>query len=270
MAIVLLAAVHNGELPTAPARKVIDELVAAEVVTRVVEITHQPPVSDAVDRGALVAWRAEQRNLEQRWRDYLGTSKPWSALVGTAGRHVFGARLTVQPGFARKAWRARQIESFVTAKHIEAWRRLLAGDEDLVIVLESDATITSDSLPAVSGIVALAGDEPFYANLAGGLDRADIGIDHLVIGRSEHAVELRKPVTNTSCAYVVNWGLAERLVGFVDAYPKAAGLGVDWLFNAFFLDAADSGAGITCVHADPPALGHGSLTGVTTSWHPDR
>ena len=46
--------------------------------------------------------------------------------------------------------------------------------------------------------------------------------------------------------------------------------GIDRLLNAVFLEVLAEGTSLICLHADPPALIHGSLAGVTRSWHPDR
>ena len=266
----LLAAVHHGELATAPAREVIDALTGAGLVDAVVEVTEQPPLDPAIDRQALLRWRGRQRVLERQWRAYLGTDRPWSSALGHGGQALFRVRLETVPSFAEKAWRARQVESFVTAKHIAAWRRLADGPQDLLLVLESDAALTPDSVADIRAVGTAARGSALYVNLAGGLDGASIGIGHLHRERIGDVVRLAKPVTNTSCAYLVDRGLVTGMLDFLDRNPGAARLGIDWLVNAYFLDAEQRDASITCLHADPPVLLHGSLTGVTRSWHPDR
>ncbi len=117
---------------------------------------------------------------------------------------------------------------------------------------------------------AMQDDQPTYVNLAGGLNVKDLKIKHLMHSAIPGFVLFSSPVTNTSCAYAMNREAVRRILSFLADSPRNAELGIDWLFNAFFLQAVAEGASVTCLHADPPALIHGSLAGVTRSWHPDR
>lgn len=269
---VLLAAVHNGELATAPARAVIDALSADGLVTRTVEVVAQPPLTDDPDRSVLVDWRGRQRELEHEWRAYLGTAGVLRDIAATAGEVQFQVRVHADTSFAKKAWLARQVETFVTAKHIAAWRIFVESGADELLVVESDATMQADSAPAIRTLLdsSPGADGLRYVNLAGGLAQDDIAIAHLVASHVPGAIVFAKPVTNTSCAYLVNRPFVDAMLAFVDRTPTATSLGIDWLFNAFFLDSDRRGRAIACIHADPPALLHGSIAGVTTSWHPDR
>lgn len=271
MRTVLLAAIHNGELERAPARVVIDGLCGEEIVQRVIEVVEQSPLSAVPDLSELVQWRCEQRRLERHWRAYLGTATVTADAASLAGEALYRGKVMASGEFAAKQWLARQVETFVTAKHIAAWRTFAQSSEDELLVLESDATLLPNSFTAVKEFVdGAVGGEPRYVNLAGGLGHDDIAIEHLVRDRTRTSVAFEKPVTNTSCAYMLNRPLVEALLAFLGTDTRAARLGIDWLFNAYFLDAARQGLPIACIHADPPALGHGSLTGVTRSWHPDR
>jgi hypothetical protein len=159
----------------------------------------------------------------------------------------------------------------VTAKHVYAWQEFVASPSSALVLLEADATLTPESISRVTkALTEAATDLPTYVNLAGGLDRSAIAIENLAAGDLNGMMVFGQPVTNTSCAYVVNRSLAVELLSFVTAAPEVANLGIDWLFNAFFIDETYKGESIRCFHSEPPALLHGSLTGVTRSWHPDR
>lgn len=268
---VMLAAVHNGELRNSPAWTVARELESEGTVQEVIEVFAQPKVTDISDVEALVRWRREQRQLEARWRKYLGQASLVRNGLARAGEQIFALRLLIDRGFRAKQWRARQIEEFVTAKHIESWLRFLESRHDFLIVVESDAIVPDIGLDGVrNALVELPTRPGAYLNLAGGLDHSNLGIEKLIVERLPGFVSFEPPVTNTSCAYALNRELAAGLCAFLEAEPEARALGIDWLLNAFFLSQAAAQPSIVCFHCEPPALLHGSIEGLTQSWHPDR
>lgn len=274
MSRVVLAAIHNGELTQAPAAVVMGELALANPTWICTEISEQPQMKIPPNRQELRAWARMQWRLEQQWRNYL-TGKSQRPLLSRAGELWWTLRIALNPRFARRAWRSRQIESFVTAKHIQAWRSFLANPGvDELLVLESDAVWRKDSQPRIGHIVEFLGEstEPMYVNVAGGLPLRSIGIEHVVTPESQAGgiQRMTRAVTNTSCAYLINRALAESLIEHIANFPEHGQLGIDWLFNAMFMDAAEHERQISCWHARPPALDHGSLTGITKSWHPER
>ena len=268
---VMLAAVHYGELPTSPAQEVVDELSNAGLVQEFIEVTDQPELAERPDISELISWRQSQRQLEHRWREYVQTSNPFKDMASAINERLFRFRLHLSSEFRRKQWRNRQVERFVAAKHIRAWQQVSQSQCSALVVVESDATLSVDSVSRMASVLAtLTSEEPTYVNLAGGLNREDILIDHLVAHCENGLALFSRPVTNTSCAYAVNRTLVNALLGFLARSPNSRTLGIDWVFNAFFLDEASATHPIQCLHAEPPALQHGSLTGVTQSWHPDR
>ena len=268
---VILAAVHNGEFPNAPASTVARELEAEGTVQEVIEVSDQPESTDMPDVQALIRWRREQRQLEGRWRDYLGKSSVLRNGLAYFAEGLFALRLSIGRSFVVRQWRSRQIEEFVTAKHIESWRQFLTSRHDLLIVVESDAVVPDNGLNGVrDALVELPTRPGAYLNLAGGLDHSNLGIEKLIVERFPGFVSFEPPVTNTSCAYALNRELATGLCAFLEAEPESRALGIDWLFNAFFLRRAATQPSIVCLHSEPPALLHGSIEGLTQSWHPDR
>ena len=267
----MLAAVHYGELPQSPAQHVVQELVTSEVVHEFIEVTHQPELVTTPNIPELLVWRHDQRLLEHQWRDYLDTANALQDFAANVNEQFYRLRLRLDRNFRGSQWRARQIEEFVTAKHIRAWRQFIDSSCSVLGVIESDATLTPGSLRGVTDAVAEASvGEPTYVNLAGGLNRRDISIEHLAASQVTGMTEFTRPVTNTSCAYAVNRAAVLELLSFLSTNPKAATLGIDWLINSFFMNQTSAGRNIHCLHSQPPALLHGSLTGITQSWHPDR
>ena len=268
---VMLAAVHYGELPQSPAQHVVQELAASEVVHEFIEVTHQPDLVTTPNVPELLAWRHDQKLLEYQWRDYLDKPSALRDLAANVNEHLYRIRLRVDPNFRYSQWRIRQIEKYVTAKHIQAWRQFVDSSCSVLVVIESDATLTPDSVKGVTDALAeLSAAESTYVNLAGGLWREDISIEHLAASQVDGMTEFTRPVTNTSCAYAVNRAVVLELLSFLSTDPESGSFGIDWLINSFLMNQTSAGNNIRCFHSQPPALLHGSLTGITQSWHPDR
>ena len=101
-------------------------------------------------------------------------------------------------------------------------------------------------------------------------------IDKLITQREnfggQEVLTFYKPVTNTSCAYIINRPLVDLLL---DAASEPSNeqwrqLAIDWFINSLFIHISGQGEDIRCTHFDPPLLIHGSISGTFKSWHPDR
>lgn len=268
---VMLAAVHYGELSESPASDVVHRLVKHELVQEAIEVVDQPPLVDTANVSELIAWRHDQRILESRWRRYLTSRSSWRDLAATVNERLYRLQLHLSGGFRSLQWRTRQIEKLVTAKHIRAWEEFVQSPHTTLVVIESDATLAPDSLGGVANALERATrDEPTYVNLAGGFTQNELLIEGLAAEGRDGMTIFSLPVTNTSCAYAINRSLVLNILSFLDESPGSRVLGIDWLFNAFFINETSRGNRILCLHSQPPALQHGSITGVTQSWHPDR
>ena len=268
---VLLAAIHNGELQNAPAQRVVDQLASEEFTQEFIEIREQPALVERVDQAELWNWRRGQRRLESRWRNYIDRRRTDREVAASLNLVAYRFRLRVSKKFREKQWRQRQIEKFVTAKHIHSWRQFLDSKANTLIVLESDAAETPDLVTHLDAALSQMAEKiPVYVNLAGGISQSDLGIEKFIDTRMNGMTVFSRPVTNTSCAYAINRRMAELMIHFLEDHPETGELGIDWLFNAFFLEETSKGESVNCLHADPPILIHGSLHGITSSWHPDR
>lgn len=262
-----VTAIHNGELDEAPARFVIEAL--KDRTTSRSEVYQQSPFPQTPNVAELVRWRTRQASLEEEWAHYLG--RPRARMWILAGRTWFIVTIRGSRSAVQKAWHIRQVEKVVTAKHVRSWREFLASAEDELLVLETDSVLTDHTDAVIEAIAAHPTHLPRYVNLAGGLDLRDLGVDHLAIGPAEghhHLTHFSRAVTNTSCAYVMNRAMAQLALDYVGARPQDEELGIDWLWNAIFL--ANQATDIQCMHAQPPAIIHGSTQGLTKSWHPGR
>ena len=275
MSALFIAAIHNGEFATSPSAVVASRIEELFPGSQLQEISQQHAFEDSPNMDRLRKWASRQWTLERQWRRYLGLSSSVRNVLATAGEFLWRLRVASQEDFRNRAWRIRQVEVAVSRKHQEAWACFQASDHLFALIVESDATWTPDSNPGISAIAErLPIDSPVYVNLAGGLGALELSIAHLRNFSSEAHVPgftcYRSPVTNTSCAYIINRSMAGLLLEQCRASPEVAALGIDWIVNATFLTAHEKGVEIQCWHAEPPVLLHGSTSGVTKSWHPDR
>lgn len=278
MSSVLVAVIHHGEFASAPVAEVVDHLSSSRPAWEVSEIVEQAPLTREPNTSELIAWAQAQWDLEREWRIHRGVQSWWRQAAAELGLQLWLVRIKTSARFREHAWHVREVETRVTAKHIAAWRALLESTARAALVLESDAAwITQRSPELPNAMERLPEVTPAYLNLAGGLSEFQVRISKIDASRDRDGeysditfVDFAVPVTNTSCAYAVNRALAEMLLTFVQEHPEAESLGVDWLVNAAFAHQTEQNISLSCVHVDPPLLLHGSLAGITQSWHPDR
>jgi hypothetical protein len=272
---IFLAIVHNGELPDSPAqeslRVVLSVAQAMQFKIATHEYVEQGELSDKVDRRALLNLDRRQRDVERRWRISLHQRELLRNIAATVGRFTFWVRVHLSPRFAQNAWRAVQIQSFVTKKHLAALQDFAATEAATFVCLESDVVTLADSKPRFESFlkefcVGVDVSEAQYWNLAGGRDLRDLGVGHLARRTSNGFTEYDPPVSNTAAQYACNQVFAGQLLAFVNSQPQVCDFGIDWVMNAFFM----SGSPLLCLHADPPIFGHGSMLGVTRSWNSSR
>lgn len=270
----LIALVHNHEI-SMPSRLIAKELSSKIDVPEVIEVSDQDNFSSKSNLFLLLKHLKTQVLLENAWRKYRDSQSWLSQTKATLNFFRLAALLIVVPKFRRKAWKIRQIEMAVSVKHQEAWRILQKGQATSFLILESDAVWIEDrSLELMNLLGILTDMRPTYINLAGGLDVSELGVEKLI---KEDGGELqsdrrffKKPITNTSCAYAINRSLCDLFLTHIESHPQQKSLGIDWLINAVFLELTNEAVEVICVHAIPPVLHHGSMTGISSSWHPDR
>ena len=275
MSALFIAAIHNGELPNSPAAKTLGRLKEASPDSTVVEIVEQPSINDSPNQVELLRWGQRQWTLEAQWRDHLGRRSPLREALARLGFALWKSRLRFSAAFRSRSWHVRQIEAAVSAKHQRTWVQFLLSDASTALIIESDATWVTDSdawLNKMTEAIPVA--TPAYVNLAGGLSDRRLAIGaptQTANGAAPAGVRTFEPaVTNTSCAYLINRPMAELLVTYAQSEPADQVLGIDWLINAAFIRARESNQPITCWHSEPAVLTHGSLAGITQSWHPAR
>jgi hypothetical protein len=270
----LIVIIHNNEEQVS-AWKVADNLSKTKPNTAVLDVHQQEALSTHVDFSKLRNHLKVQSILEERWREYRGLQSIRKSMLARGNYCYKLCCLLIAKKKRQKEWKIRQIEHAVSLKHQTAWKLYSASKAKSLLVLESDAVWIEHKSDLVTNYFEhINGSLPAYVNLAGGLDVELLGIDSLRLNvrnvSSDNAVFFSRPVTNTSCAYLVNQPMAKQLLDHLEYHPDFESLGIDWLINSTFIETVSKGAEVICLHAIPPVLLHGSISGNIKSWHPDR
>jgi len=135
-------------------------------------------------------------------------------------------------------------ETVLAENHIEAWSAFLAVGADFMICFEDDTIFKEDSsqrvIELLENLSRRSPDSPVYVDLAGGCKLEALKIDNLEIGRDSSFRFYSKPVTNTTCCYLMNRPLANFFIEMVAKKPQLRLIGADWLMNKLFMLAGST------------------------------
>jgi len=167
-----------------------------------------------------------------------------------------------------------EIEMFVTDKHLRLWFQAVE-EADAILIFEDDVVFSEGSIEVfVDEYRKLDLKKNIYVDLAGGLDKEELLISHLVDEDhcSSRLVKYKKIVTNTACAYLLSRPLLDQYCSFVMAKPFYRYIGIDWLMNKLSISLVDNNSSdcLECFHFEPPVFQHGSFTGKFISWQKDK
>jgi hypothetical protein len=267
--------VHNNEA-TIPAHHVVSQLHTLLKGIQHISVSNQI-LDSSINFASLVSHSVRQHRTERRWRQFRESESVLQNLKSAIYHTLDLVKAKFSRSYRSSAIRIRQIEKALTHKHLEAWVKFRSSKFDFLLVLEADATwIDSQKSYLARTIGSLSQEHPLYLNIAGGLDDGALQVDKLITHRDftqdQEVRSFRKPVTNTSCAYIMNRLLVDLLLEEASepCNQTLKPLGIDWLTNALFMKISDKGENIICQHFYPPLLIHGSISGSFTSWHPDR
>jgi len=211
------------------------------------EIGFQCPIIPISEE--LAATRREMQHiLELDWRCYLESPIQMN----------FVPRISTEMELTQGA-----IELSLTDKHIRAWDNFLDSDSKLLICLEDDAIFVDDSnFGILEAIVKVRNcDAPSYVDLAGGFDINAIGLGRLFDHQDGRHLYFRKPVTNTTCGYMLNREIVMLFRKIVLNNPLFRLYPADWLINKLLIELENSKVLTKCFHTFPTVLQHGSMKG---------
>jgi len=271
---VLVVIIHNNE-EQIPAKLVVENLVRGMPDVSVLEVHEQGSLSTDINWSILKDHMKNQFRLEDEWREYRGAQSLKRRLLAGGNLIYKLSFLLTSRKKRREEWKIKQIEHAVTLKHQNAWKQFSASTATTLLVLETDAIWIKDESEALTKFLsAIDVSKPTYISLAGGLDIELLGIDSLIINRPnlspDNSLLFSRPVTNTNCAYAMNQPMVKLLLKHLESHPGTESLGIGWFINSAFIETVSKGTEVICLHAWPPVLLHGSMNGVTKSWHPNR
>ncbi len=164
--------------------------------------------------------------------------------------------------------RKSSIEVILTDKHIRTWVKFLETDSDFLVCFEDDAEFKIDSICRVSELFSLVDSQcgsPLYIDLAGGFGLSELRVSNLICRKNNKLISFRKPLTNTTCAYLINRPLAEYFIENINNKPILRLYNADWLMNFLFINLKKLKNPCICMHSEPTIFNHGSITGLYES-----
>jgi len=166
------------------------------------------------------------------------------------------------------------IETVLTDKHIRAWMQFMDSGADYLIIFEDDVIFKKDSIGRISSLLNMLTQKHLhqscYIDLAGGLTSDVLNIDALETVYRDNFRHYRKPVTNTTCSYLISRELVAQFIAIITKKPWLRLIPIDWLINNFFVILEKKNFEVYCIHADPTIFEHGSFSGHYVSWMSKR
>ncbi len=271
----ILGIVHNEEV-VIPAREVLSKLGTVLNGVEHFEVSNQV-LDSSIDFYYLTRHTLAEYRVERLWRSYRNFGSFSHDITAATVKILKLVKLFFSESNRTKAKRIRQIEKALTNKHLKAWEEFHNSSSDFLLVMEADATWTDSQRTSLVGTIeSLSNETPAYFSISGGLDMEKLRIDKLITQREnfggQEVLTFYKPVTNTSCAYIINRPLVDLLLNAAHepSNEKWKQLPIDWYINSLFIHISGQVEDIRCKHFDPPLLIHGSISGTFKSWHPDR
>ncbi|MCX8029913.1 MAG: glycosyltransferase family 25 protein [Brevinematales bacterium] len=168
-------------------------------------------------------------------------------------------------GFS-KLTRVANFEIMLSDKHIRLWS-ILAEDNDYIIIFEDDAIIDEDSIHKIKEIIEFSkelekenDDKILYVDLANGFELNKLKIDKLIIKRDGDKIFFDRIVSNTTCSYMISSKTAKVFLDLLLETPYLRLLPPDRIVDHLGRLLLKKGYSTICVHINPPALIHGSMT----------
>lgn len=154
------------------------------------------------------------------------------------------------------------VEIFLANKHIESIFKAFKNNSDYLIVFEDDAVFRDNSIANILNFINNDKiNEPIYLDLAGGCSLDELDIDNLELYRDDCFRYFKKPITNTTCSYLINKNQIKIFIDIIIKFPEVRKFSPDWMFNKIFILQDKYNIKSVCLHSDPPFLNHGSVTG---------
>lgn len=167
-----------------------------------------------------------------------------------------------------KLGRMSRIETFVTGKHIAAWRSFIETDATHLFCCEDDLVFRDDSVERLHEVLSTprASSSFHYIDVAGGFPIKELMIDRLVKSVEDDHILYVPATTNTACGYILPRDLAAMFLEFVADRQDLRLVGIDWMINAMLMIMRNNGVACDAVQFTPPIFAHGTFSGDYVSW----
>jgi hypothetical protein len=274
---IYVALVHNNnQVRNDYARAKIESMVSimqSDYKVKKIEVSYQ---SEILPHGYGMAIMRDfiYQYLAFKWRKYR-LLKSRILRNGFSFFRSYLVKYVINRKGAADRWKKNSaIEVMVTDKHIRAWSQFLDSDANYLIVFEDDAVFKDDSNLRINQLpVDLTRNflnRPCYVDLGGGCSLADLMISSLEKHHDENYRYYKKPVTNTTCAYLISRELITQFNAILTRKPWLRLISIDWMINSLFISIGKDVSSVVCMHADPTIFKHGTFTGEYTSWQANK
>jgi hypothetical protein len=270
---VYVALVHNNnQVRNNYARSKIESMVASmqpNHQVKQIEVSYQ---SEIIPHGYGMAIISDfmYQYLGSKWQKYRLLKKRKLREDYNFYKNLFVKYILNHNGVANKWRRNRAIEVMLTDKHIRAWLQFLDSEADYLVVFEDDVIFKEDSNLRINQLSFDLSqthlNRPLYVDLGGGCSLADLMISSLETRHDENYRYYQKPVTNTTCAYLISRELIKKFNAILTRKPWLRLISIDWMINSLFISMGKDVSSVVCMHADPTIFNHGTKTGEYISW----
>lgn len=227
------------------------------------EFSYQPELAPVSLKIALLKdfmyWK-----IERNWNTYKKTKNVpiFKDLISFLKRIILKYLFDVN---LLKKWKLRcAIEMYLTNKHIQSFKKVLEKKIDYLICFEDDTIFNSDSTEKILGTLDTLkkdSEDLVYIDLAGGCNIDTLGYETLKIKMDNKFIYYSKPVTNTTCGYLINKNQIIDLNYTLTRSPLLQYLNIDWFFNCLFTKTYTKNKKYDCRHSHPSFFKHGSAIG---------
>ncbi len=201
-------------------------------------------------------------------------AKPY--FVGSL-REVWKVRKVLGSKMKYKYYQERSCTEWeITKKHLALVRLFLESSNDFLVIFESDAIFgpVEEFAKKISFLIKTnTNNDPCWVRLSTGFDMRHLEVKSFPTEESL-AIEAEllgfqayvKPTTNTSCCYMINRKMAEKIVNqFNTKWTSISMEPIDFFYNRALAKIAKYESVLSADFISPPII-HGSIIGSYQSW----
>lgn len=186
----------------------------------------------------------------------------------------FGFRLVKLLKKENREKKIREIRRLmnITSSYCRLIEQGIKNDADFILLIEDDAFLNENcewnAVFSLCQELATGVNNLNYVDLSESYSFEQLGVEKLVLSEQvsqrfgHRVVTMRKPVTNTACAAMLEISFASDLMNFLQETRNSSflsGIPHDWLINKYLIKHLDELSSSTWVHIKPGVFRQGSL-----------